>query len=191
MGPASSSTHSGTMERRSESTTTSASTPEGIGDPEDGAQGGALAADTVDLGIGEADALELVARPDEQDALDVVGRLGVHDHPAGAVGRAGVRVDEHGPQVREVLDETGLRGTHHVADGRRVPVARDADHDVGAAELLHRAPERRWQSLIGHPRPPYPDDRPMDRPNRAVPALSVAPPTLVMARHSGVRSPGM
>ena len=71
-------------------------------------------------GIGQADALELVARPDEQDALDVVGRLGLDHDALRAVGRAGVGVDQHRTQVGEVLDQAGLRGAHDVADRGRV-----------------------------------------------------------------------
>ena len=52
------------------------------GDLEDRPQGRALAADPVDLGVGQADPLELVARADEEDLLDVVGRLGLDDDAA-------------------------------------------------------------------------------------------------------------
>ncbi len=122
-----------------------------VGDLEDGAQRRALAADAVHLGVGQADALEPVARPDEQDPLDVVGRLGVHDHDAlRAIGRAGVGVDEHGAQVGEVLHQPGLRGAHHVADRGGVPVARDADHDVGLAESLDLVPDGCWECPVGH-----------------------------------------
>src|SRR3954451_17756703 len=40
---------------------------EGIGDLEDGPERGALASDTVDLRVGQADPLESVAGPDEED----------------------------------------------------------------------------------------------------------------------------
>ncbi len=140
----------------------------------------------VDLGVRQADALQLVARPDQQDAFHVVGRFGVHDHPAGAVGRAGVRVDEHGPQVREVLDETGLGRSSHVSDGGRVSIARDADHDVGTAKLVHRAPQFWGQSVIGHP-----VHLTRSSPMEAGRLAQRRAPTFVMVRHSGVRSPGM
>src|SRR5207249_1624404 len=45
-----------------------------------------------------------------------------------------VGVDEHRPQVGEILNEASLRRAHNVADGRRVLEAGDADHDVGSAE---------------------------------------------------------
>ena len=77
---------------------------------EDRPQGGALAADAVDLGVGQGDALEPVGRPDEQDRLDVVGRLGLGHDPLGPVGRARIGVDEHRAEVGEVLDEPGLGG---------------------------------------------------------------------------------
>ena len=59
---------------------------ERVGDLEDGPQRGALAADAVDLGVGQADPLEPVLGPHEQDALDVVGRLGLDDDTLGPVG---------------------------------------------------------------------------------------------------------
>ena len=127
-------------------------------DLEDRPQRRALAADAVDLGVGQADPLELVRRADEQDLLDVVGRLGLDDDAAGAVGRAGVGVDHHRPQVREVLDEAGLRRAHDVADRRGVLEARDADHDVGATEAGDLVPDRRRQSSRGH-HPTVPPDR--------------------------------
>ncbi len=120
------------------------------GDLEDRAQRRALATDAVDLGVGQADARELVARSDEQDLLDVVGRLGVDDDASGAVRRARVRIDDDGPQVREVLDEACLRGAHHVADGRCVLEAWDADHDVGFAESGDLVPHGRSQGSLGH-----------------------------------------
>ena len=52
------------------------------GDLEDRPQGGALAADAIDLRVGQADPLELVAGTDEEDLLDVVGRLGLDDDAA-------------------------------------------------------------------------------------------------------------
>ena len=119
-------------------------------DLEDRAQGGALAADAVDLGVGQADALELVARPDEQDLLDVVGRLGLDDDAGGPVGRTGVRVDDHRSQVREVLDEAGLGGANDIADGGRVLEAWDADHDVGLAEAGDLVPHGRSEGSLGH-----------------------------------------
>jgi len=97
-------------------------------------QGRALAADAVDLGIGQADAPQPVRRPDQQDLLHVAGRLGLDDDPLGAVGRARVGVDQDGPQLREVLDQPGLGGADDVTYRGRVPIARNADHDVGATE---------------------------------------------------------
>ena len=123
---------------------------ERVGDLEDGPQGRALAADAVDLRVGQADPLELVARPDEQDLLDVVGRLGLDDDPAGAVGRSGVRVDDDRMEVREVLDEPGLRRAHDIADRRGVLEARDADHDVGPAEPLDLVADGRRECGFGH-----------------------------------------
>ena len=48
-------------------------------------QGGALAADAVDLRVGQADSGQAVGRMDEQDLLDVAGRLGLDDDALGAV----------------------------------------------------------------------------------------------------------
>ncbi len=123
---------------------------EGRRDLEDGPQGRALAADPVDLRVRQADPLELVAGPDEQDLLDVVGRFGLDDDAARAVGRAGVRVDDDRDEVREVLDEPSLGRAHHVADGRRVLEAGDADHDVGVAEAGDLVPYGRRQGRLGH-----------------------------------------
>ena len=120
------------------------------GDLEDGAQGGALAAHAIDLGVGEGQALEAVRGPDEQDPLDVVRRLGLGDHALGPVGRAGVGVDEERPQVREVLDEAGLRGASHVPDRRRVLEARDADDEVDPAEAFDLRGDRGRQNGGGH-----------------------------------------
>ena len=120
------------------------------GDLEDAPQGGALAADAIDLGIGQADPLELVARPDEEDLLHVVGRFGLHDDAARAIGRPGVGIDHDRMQVGEVLDQAGLRGPHHVSDGRRVLEARDADHDVGPTEPGDHVADRRRQGCLGH-----------------------------------------
>ncbi len=114
---------------------------EGGGHLEDRAQRGALAADPVDLGVGQADLLEPVGRPDEQDPLDVVGRLGLGHDPLGTIGRAGVGVDQDRPEVGEVLDQAGLGGPHDVADRGRVLEARDADHHVGLAEALDQLPD--------------------------------------------------
>ena len=58
---------------------------ERVGDLEDGPQRGALAADAVDLGVGQADPLQAVRRADEEDLLDVVGRLGLDHDAAGPV----------------------------------------------------------------------------------------------------------
>ena len=123
---------------------------ERIGDLEDRPQGRALAADPVDLGVGQADPLQLVGRADEQDLLDVVGRLGLDHDAAGPVGRAGVRVDDDRMEVREVLDEPGLCGAHDVADRRGVLETRDADHDVGPAEPLDLVADGRCQRGLGH-----------------------------------------
>ena len=60
---------------------------ERVGDLEDGPQRGALAAHAVDLGIGQADPLQAVRRADQEDLLDVVGRLGL-DHDAARAVRA-------------------------------------------------------------------------------------------------------
>ena len=120
------------------------------GDLEDRPQRRPLAADAVDLGVGERDPVEPVGRPDEQDRLHVVGRLGLDHDPLGAVGRARVGVDEHGLQVGEVLDEPGVSGADDVADGRGVLEARDADHDVGAAEAGDLVPDRGRQGRRWH-----------------------------------------
>ena len=123
---------------------------EGGRDLEDGPQSGALAADPVDLGIGQADSLETVGRPDEEDLLDVIRRLGLHDDPLRAVRRSSVRIDEHRAQVGEVLDEAGLRRADHVADGRCVLEARYADHDVGATEAGDLVADGRRERGRGH-----------------------------------------
>ena len=122
---------------------------EGGRDLEDRPQRGALAADAVDLRVGEADAREPVRRADEEDLLDVVGRLGLDDDAPGAVGRAGVAVDEDRPEVGEVLDEAGLRRPDDVADRRGVLEARDADHDVGTTEAGDLVADGRCQGC-GH-----------------------------------------
>jgi hypothetical protein len=75
---------------------------------EEGPQGRALAPDPVDLRVGQADPCQAVLGVDQEDLLHVAGRLGVHDDPLGSVGRARVGVDEDGPQIGEVLDESGL-----------------------------------------------------------------------------------
>ncbi len=59
---------------------------QGLGDLEDRPQRGALAADTVDLRVGQRQSLQAVARTDQQDALDIVGWLRLDDDAAGAVG---------------------------------------------------------------------------------------------------------
>ncbi len=123
---------------------------EGVGDLEDRPQRGPLAADAVDLGIGQADPLELAGRADQQDLLDVLGRLGLDHDPARAVGRSGVRVDDDRVEVGEVLDEPGLRRADHVADRRRVLETRDADHDVGPAESLDLVADGRRQGGLRH-----------------------------------------
>ena len=71
---------------------------------------------------------------DQQDLFDVARRLGLHDDSPGAVWGAGIGVDQDRPEIREVLDEAGLSRTDDVADSRRVPKARDPDHDVGTTE---------------------------------------------------------
>src|SRR5204863_6107347 len=71
---------------------------------------------------------------DEEDLLDVVGRLGLDDYALRPVGRARVAVDEDRTRVGEELDEAGVGGPNDVADRGRVLEARDADHDVGLAE---------------------------------------------------------
>ena len=114
-------------------------------DLEDRAQGGALSADAVDLGIGQREALQAVGGPDQQDPLNVVRWLGLRDHALRPVRRAGVRVDEQRAQVREVLDQAGLGGSDHVADGCRVLEAGDADHDVGVSQPLDLGREGRAQ----------------------------------------------
>ena len=123
---------------------------ERIGDLEDRPQGRALAADPLDLGIGQADPLEAVRRADQEDLLDVIGRLGLDHDPAGPIGRPRVRIDDHGMEVREVLDEPGLGGAHHVTDRRGVLETRDADHDVGPAEPLDLVADGRCQRGLGH-----------------------------------------
>jgi hypothetical protein len=56
------------------------------GDLEDRAQRGALAAHPVDLGVGQADPLELLVGTDQEDLLDIVRRFGLDDDATGAVG---------------------------------------------------------------------------------------------------------
>ncbi len=130
---------------------------------EDRPQRGPLAADPLDLGVGEGHALEPVRRADEQDPLDVVGWLGLGHHPLGPVGRPGVGVDQDGTEVGEVLDEPGLGGPDDVADRCGVPVARDADHDVGATEPVDLVSDRRAQDGLGHPVTLPPAGRPRQR----------------------------
>ncbi len=103
-------------------------------DLEDRPQGRALATDAIDLGVGDRDPVELVGRADQEDRFHVVGRLGLDDDALGPVGAAGIRVDEDGLELREVLDEPGVRGPDDVPDRRRVLEARDADHDAGSPE---------------------------------------------------------
>src|SRR5206468_10505471 len=110
----------------------------------------ALAADAVDLGIGEADARQLVRRAYEEDLLDMVRRLRLDDDASGSVRRSGVAVDGHGPQVREVLDQTRLRGAHDVADRGGVLEAGDADHDVRVAQAGDLIADCRRQTADGH-----------------------------------------
>ena len=103
-------------------------------------------------------------------------------------GEPGVRVDDHGPQVREVLDEAGLSRAHHVTDGRCVLEAWDSDHDVGFAESGDLFPHGRSQGSFGH------------RPHRTTPhgrdALQVrirVPPQrrgIGVVIQSGATSPG-
>ena len=123
---------------------------ERLGDLEDGAQGRTLAAHTVDLGIGERQALQPVARSYQQDALDVVGRLGLDHDTAGAVGRAGVGIDQHRLAVGEVLHQPGLRGARDMAYGGGVLEAGDADHDVGGAKSLDLCGQRFGEGSIRH-----------------------------------------
>ena len=113
-------------------------------------QGGSLAADAVDLGVGQADPGQTVLGVDEQDLLDVAGRLRFHDHTLRSVGGAGVRVHQDGAQVGEVLDQTRLCGPDDVADGGRVPVARNADHDDDRTEPGDLIPNGRCQRTRGH-----------------------------------------
>jgi hypothetical protein len=68
-----------------------------MSDLEDRAQRRAFAADTVYLGVRQADALQAVARPYEQDALDVVRGFGFDDYALRAVRRPGIGVDEDRP----------------------------------------------------------------------------------------------
>ena len=117
---------------------------------EDGAQGGPLAADAVDVGIGQADAIEPVLRVDEQDLLDVSGRLGLDDNPLRSVGGTGIRIDQNGAEIGKVLDETGLGSPNHVADRGRVPEARNSDHDVGIAKPGDLVANCRRQCTGGH-----------------------------------------
>ena len=101
---------------------------------EQGSESGTLAADAVHLGVGQADALEPVGGMDEQDLLDIAGRLGFHHDALGSVRGSRVGIDENRPQIREELDESSLRRANHVPNSCRVPIARDADHDVGTTE---------------------------------------------------------
>ena len=120
-------------------------------DLEDRPQRRALAACALDLGIRERDPRELVGRPDEQDPLDVVRRLGLDDDPPRPVRRARVRVHDDRAQVREVLDEAGLRRAHDVADRRGVLEAGDADHDVRSFESVDLFADGRRQHRLRHP----------------------------------------
>ena len=102
---------------------------------EQGAHRGPLPADAL---VGEADPLQLVARADQDDLLDVVGALGADRHPRRVVRGAAVAVHQDRLEVREVLDHAGRGGAHDVADRLRVAEARDAHHQVGvphAADL--------------------------------------------------------
>ena len=104
-------------------------------DLEQGAHRGPLAADAL---VGEADPLQLVARADQDDLLDVVGALGADRHPRRVVRRPAVAVHQDRLEVREVLDHAGGGGAHDVADRLGVAEARDAHHQVGvphAADL--------------------------------------------------------
>ena len=128
---------------------------------EDGPQGGSLAAHAVEVGIGQADPIQPVLRVDEQDLLDVSRRLGLHDHPLRSVRGARVGVHQDGAKIREVLDQAGLGSPNHVADRGRVPIARDADHDVGTAEPRDLIPDGRRQRTRRHPvHRTTPPDRP-------------------------------
>ncbi len=119
-------------------------------DLEDRAQRGALATDPVDLGVGERDARELVRRADQQDPLDVVRRLRLHDDTLRAVGRSRIGVDDHGPEVGEVLDQPSLSRTHDIADRRGVLETRDADHDVRPFEAGNLFSDGRCQHGLRH-----------------------------------------
>ena len=147
-----------------------------VRDLEDGSQGRTLATDPIDLRVGQADPLEPVGGADEQDLLDIVGRLGLDDDATGPVGRSRVRIDHDRMQVREVLHEAGLRRAHDVTDRRRVLEARDADHDVGPAEPLDLIADGRRQGCLGHgfTVPPSAARHPADHPVRVRHAGQVA-----------------
>ena len=92
---------------------------------------------------------------DEQDLLDVAGRLCLDHDALRAVRRAGVGVDQDRAQVREVLHKAGLSGADHMADRRRIPEARNADHDVGATEPGDLVPELLELARSRASAPPY------------------------------------
>ena len=77
--------------------------------------------------------------------LKVGGEHGV----GGAIGGAAVGVDDHRRVLLKVFFETGLRGAHDMGDGTAVVVARDADHDVGAADTFDGAFGRPGQRRRG------------------------------------------
>ena len=120
-------------------------------DLEERPQRGALAAGALDLGVRERDPRELVGRPNEQDPLDVVGRLGLDDDPPGPVRRARIGVHDDRAEVGEVLHEAGLGRAHDIADRRGVLEAGDADHDVRSFESVDLFADGRRQHRLRHP----------------------------------------
>ena len=114
---------------------------------EQGAHRGALAARAL---VGDADALELVLRADQDHLLEVVRALGADRDARRVVRRAAVAVDEDRLELGEVLDHPRGRGAHDVADRLGVAEGWDADHEVGVADAPDLGQpigiQRRWRS---------------------------------------------
>ncbi len=190
MGPASSSIHSGRMLRRSEIDDDEGLDLEGGRDLEDRVEGGALAAAAVDLGIRQRDPRQLVHGPDQEDPFDVIRRLGLDDDTTGPVRRTGVRIDDDGAEIGEVLDEPGLGGADDIADRRGVLEAWNADHDVGVAEARDLLADGRRQHGFGHVSTVPSGGVAGRRGTRQVPAAAPAPGPRGPARRRGISDVG-